>query len=68
MLRRVVMEVVSTSETSVLFYETTRLSIPEDCHLNTRLRENHTADNSNSVCQFRYYWQQYNEVDRPLTV
>jgi hypothetical protein len=27
------MEAVSTSETPVNFYQTTRLNIPEDCHL-----------------------------------
>jgi hypothetical protein len=27
------MEAVSTSETSVYFYETTKRNIPEDCHL-----------------------------------
>jgi hypothetical protein len=27
------METVCTSETSVYFYETTRLNIPESCHL-----------------------------------
>jgi hypothetical protein len=34
------MEAVSTSETSVNFYETTRRNIPEGCHLHTRRREN----------------------------
>jgi hypothetical protein len=34
------MEAVSTSETSVNFYETTRRNIPEDSHLYTRRREN----------------------------
>jgi hypothetical protein len=32
-------EVVSTSETSIYFYETTRRNIPEGCHLHTRRRE-----------------------------
>jgi hypothetical protein len=34
------MEVVSTSETSVNFYDTTRRNIPEDSRLHTRRREN----------------------------
>jgi hypothetical protein len=34
------MEVVSTSETSASFYETTRRHIPEDRRLHTRRREN----------------------------
>jgi hypothetical protein len=33
-------ESVSTSETSVNFYETTRRNIPEGRHLHTRRREN----------------------------
>jgi hypothetical protein len=33
-------EAVSTSETSVTIYETTRRSIPEDSHLHTRDHEN----------------------------
>jgi hypothetical protein len=34
------MEAASTSETLVNFYRTTRRAIPEDCHLQTRRREN----------------------------
>jgi hypothetical protein len=34
------MEAVSTYETSVNFYQTTRRNIPEDSHLHTRRREN----------------------------
>jgi hypothetical protein len=34
------MEAESTSETSVNFYQTTRLNNPEDSHLHTRRREN----------------------------
>jgi hypothetical protein len=34
------MEVASTSETSVNFYHTTRRNNPEDSHLHTRRREN----------------------------
>jgi hypothetical protein len=33
MLRRAMMEAASTSETSVNFYQTTRLNNPEDSHL-----------------------------------
>jgi hypothetical protein len=33
---RVIMEAVSTSETSVNFYRTTRRNIPEDSHFHTR--------------------------------
>jgi hypothetical protein len=31
-----VMETVSTSETSAIFHETTSRNVPEDCHLHTR--------------------------------
>jgi hypothetical protein len=34
------MEAVSTSETSVSFYQTTRRNIPEYSHFHTRHREN----------------------------
>jgi hypothetical protein len=34
------MEAVSTSETSVNFYQTTWRNIPEDSHVHTRRREN----------------------------
>jgi hypothetical protein len=34
------MEAGSTSETSVIFYETARRDIPQDSHLHTRCREN----------------------------
>jgi hypothetical protein len=34
------MEAVSTSETSVNFYQTTQRNIPEDSHLHTRHRKN----------------------------
>jgi hypothetical protein len=33
------MEVVSTTETSVNFYQTTRRNTPEDSHFHTRRRE-----------------------------
>jgi hypothetical protein len=36
----IVMETVSTSETSVNVYHTTRLNKPKDSHLHIRLREN----------------------------
>jgi hypothetical protein len=39
-LYSLMMEAVSTSETSVNFYEATRRSIPEGCYLHTRRREN----------------------------
>jgi hypothetical protein len=35
-----IMEAVSTPETSENFYQTTRRNIPEDSHLHTRRREN----------------------------
>jgi hypothetical protein len=35
-----IMEAVSTSETSVHFYQNTWCNIPEDSHLHTRCREN----------------------------
>jgi hypothetical protein len=37
---RTMMVAVSTFETSVIFYETTRRSVPDDCHLHTHRREN----------------------------
>jgi hypothetical protein len=37
---KAMMEAVSTSETSVNIYQTTRRIIPEDKHLHTRRREN----------------------------
>jgi hypothetical protein len=37
---RVMMEAVSTSEMSVNFYQTTRRSVPEGCHLYTHRRDN----------------------------
>jgi hypothetical protein len=39
-ITRTMMEAVSTSETSVNLYQTTRCNIPEDSHLHTRRREN----------------------------
>jgi hypothetical protein len=38
--RAMMMEAVSTSETSVNFYQTTRRNIPEDSHLHNRRRKN----------------------------
>jgi hypothetical protein len=35
-----IMEAISTSETSVNFYQITRRNIPEDSHLHTRCRDN----------------------------
>jgi hypothetical protein len=37
---RAMMEALSTSETSVSFYETARRNIPQGCYLHTRRREN----------------------------
>jgi hypothetical protein len=42
-LAMMMMEAVSTSETSVYFYQTKRRTIPESCHLHTRRRENLTS-------------------------
>jgi hypothetical protein len=39
-IRTMTIETVSTSETSINFYETTQRNIREGCHLHTRLREN----------------------------
>jgi hypothetical protein len=39
------MEIVSTSETSVSFYQTTRRNIPEDGHFHTRHRKNMKSHN-----------------------
>jgi hypothetical protein len=36
----VMMAAVSSSKTSVNFYQTTRRNVPEDSHLHTRRREN----------------------------
>jgi hypothetical protein len=41
-----IMEAVSTSETSENFYQTTRRNNPEDSHLHTRNRENLKSDQS----------------------
>jgi hypothetical protein len=38
-INALMMEAVSTSETSVSFYETARSNIPEEGRLHTRLRE-----------------------------
>jgi hypothetical protein len=40
LLITLLMEAVSTSETSVYFYTTTQRNIPEGCHLHTRRRGN----------------------------
>jgi hypothetical protein len=40
LLNALMIEAVSTSETSVNFYQTTRRNIPENSHLHTRRREN----------------------------
>jgi hypothetical protein len=39
-IRALMAEAVSTSETSFSIYQTTRRNIPEDTHLHTRSREN----------------------------
>jgi hypothetical protein len=39
-IRAMMMEAASTSETSVNFYQTTWRNNPEDSHLHTRRREN----------------------------
>jgi hypothetical protein len=39
-IKAMMMEAESTSETSVSFYQTTRLNIPEDSHLHASHREN----------------------------
>jgi hypothetical protein len=44
-----VMEAVSTSETSVNFYETTRRNIPKDSHLHIRRCEN-LKSNFENIC------------------
>lgn len=41
-----IMEVISTSETSVRFYETTRCNILDGCHVPSRRRENLKTHNS----------------------
>jgi hypothetical protein len=43
------MEAVSTSETSVSFCQTTLLNIPEDSHVHTRRRENRKSQLSNVI-------------------
>jgi hypothetical protein len=48
------MEAISTYETSVNFYQTTRRNIPEDSHLHTRRRENLK---SNKLAQDRVQWR-----------
>jgi hypothetical protein len=39
-IRAMMMDAASTSETSVSFYQTTRRNSPEDSHLHPRRREN----------------------------
>jgi hypothetical protein len=51
-------EAVSTSETSVNFYQTTRCNIPEDRHLLTRRRENLKSRSS------LWWWRQYSPLKR----
>jgi hypothetical protein len=45
-------QTVSTSETSVYFYKTTRFKIPEDCYVHTRRRENLKSHNILYVSTF----------------
>jgi hypothetical protein len=45
------MEAVSTSETSVNFYQTTRRYNPEDSHLHIRRRENLKSNVLISLCR-----------------
>jgi hypothetical protein len=44
------MEAVSTSETSVSFYQITQRNIPQDSHLRTRRRENLKSPQILSMC------------------
>jgi hypothetical protein len=46
------MEVASTSKTSVNFCQTTRRKIPEDCHLHTCRRENMKPQRDGSVVMY----------------
>jgi hypothetical protein len=59
------MEAASTSETFVIFYQTTRRNNPEDSHFLTRRRENLTSHLRHAVLLFSAgkYWD--NIVDRP---
>jgi hypothetical protein len=43
------MKAESTSETSVIIYQTTRCNIPEDSHLHTRRSENLKSHTTNSA-------------------
>jgi hypothetical protein len=49
------MEAVSTPETTINFYETTRRNIPEGCHLHIRRRENLKSDWGHFI-QDRFQW------------
>jgi hypothetical protein len=51
-----IMEAVSASETAVNFYETTRRSVPEGCHLHDRRHEELTCHSlkSNLLLQVRW--------------
>jgi hypothetical protein len=49
------MEAVSTSETSISFYQTTRHNIPEDTYLHTRSRDNLKSHSQNDILSFLSY-------------
>jgi hypothetical protein len=49
------MEAISTSESSVSFYQTTRRNIPEDSHLHTRRHENLKCHLYDYVVQYLYF-------------
>jgi hypothetical protein len=48
------MEAVTSSETSVTFYQTTRRNIPEDSHLDPRRRENLKPHIIYNGCKIRF--------------
>jgi hypothetical protein len=50
------MEAISTSETSVNFYETKRRSIPEGCQLHTCRRENLKSHMKHTDVQNLFYY------------
>jgi hypothetical protein len=52
-ITRTMMEAVSTSKTSLNFYQTTRRSIPEDSHLHTRRCKNLKSHQQVCFCNTR---------------
>lgn len=50
-ITKAMMKALSTSETSVNFYQATRRNVPKDNHLQTRGRENLKCDRDKRIAQ-----------------